>query len=126
MTPIETSTKAASVPILTSAPSVTSGRKNARIAAATPVMIVILCGVRKVRWTRENQGGSRWSLLIAKATRLWPSTRIMTTVSPIRIARETMSCAAGKGVASSAVAAGAAVASVSYGTSPVKTMEARM
>ena len=90
-------------------------------------MIVILCGVRKVRWTCENQGGSRWSLLIAKATRLWPSTRIMTTtVSPIRIARETMSCAAGKGVASSAVAAGAAVASVSYGTSPVKTMEARM
>src|SRR5215213_3684599 len=79
MTPMETSTKAARVPMFTSSPSVTSGRKNASSPAATPVMIVILCGVRKVRWTRENQGGSRLSRLIAKATRLWPSTRIITT-----------------------------------------------
>jgi hypothetical protein len=100
--------------MFTSSPSVTSGRKNASSPAATPVMIVILCGVRKVRWTCENQDGSRLSRLIAKATRLWPSTRIITTtVSPMRIAKETISCAAGKGVASRAVAAGAAVASVS-------------
>ena len=50
------------------------------------------------------------SRLMAKATRLWPRIRIITTtVSPIRIASETISCAAGKGVTWRAVAAGAAV-----------------
>ena len=58
MTPMETNTKAARVPMFTSYPSVTSGRKNASSAATTPVMIVILCGVRKVRLTRANQGHS--------------------------------------------------------------------
>ena len=66
------------------------------------------------------------SRLIAKATLLWPSIRIITTtVSPTRIAAETTNCAAGKGVAARAVAAGAAVPSSVYGTSPVKTMDAR-
>jgi len=100
------------VPMFTSSPSVVSGRKKARIEATTPVMIVILYGVRKVGWTPASHRGSRLSRLMAKATRLWPRIRIMTTtVSPMRIARETTNCAAGKGVASSAVAAGAAVAS---------------
>ena len=67
------------------------------------------------------------SRLMANATRLCPSIRIMTTtVSPTRMAAETTSCAAGKGVFSSAVAAGAEVASSLYGLSPVNTTDARM
>jgi hypothetical protein len=75
-------------------------------------MIVIRCGVRKRGWTRENHSGSRLSRLIAKATRLWPSIRIITTtVSPMSIASETINSTAGKGVTWRAVAAGAEVAS---------------
>ncbi len=47
--------------------------------------------------------------LTAKANRLWP--RIITPVSPTRIAKGSTNGAAGKGVWESAVAAGAAVAS---------------
>ena len=112
--------------MFTSSPSVTRGSQKARIAEMTPVMIVIRYGVRKRVWTRENHSGSRLSRLMAKATRLWPRIRIITTtVSPMRIANETTNCAAGKGVAARAVAAGAAVPSSVYGTSPVKTMDAR-
>ena len=76
------------------------------------MIMVILYGVRKVGWTFENHRGRRLSRLMAKATRLWPRIRIMqTTVRPTSIARETTNSAAGKGVAASAVAAGAAVAS---------------
>ena len=61
---------------------------NARIAETIPVMIVILYGVRKRGWTRANHCGSRLSRLMAKATRLWPRIRIITTtVRPMRIAK---------------------------------------
>ena len=75
------------------------------------MIIVILYGVRKLGWTWENHRGSRLSRLMAKATRLWPRIRIITTtVRPIRIASETTNPAAGKGVAARAVATGAGVA----------------
>src|SRR5215203_4945802 len=66
ITPMETSTKAASVPMFTSSPRVTRGSQKARIPEMTPVMIVIRYGVRKRVWTRENHGGSRLSRLMAK------------------------------------------------------------
>ena len=79
ITPIDTSTKANSVPMLTRSASSSSGTNAARTATTTPVMIVIMYGVPYFGCTFASAGGSRWSRLIANSTRDWPSIRIMTT-----------------------------------------------
>ena len=83
ITPIDTSTKANSVPMLTSSASVFSGKKKVSAATATPVTSVVRYGVPKRSETAEKIGGSSRSRLMAKNTRLWPSSSTRTTeVSP--------------------------------------------
>ena len=75
-----TTTKANSVPMFTRAASSVSGVKPARMAMITPSRMVGRCGVLNRGWTREKKRGSSPSRLIAKKTRVWPSSRIMHTV----------------------------------------------
>ena len=53
--------------------------KPATIATTTPSSSVERYGVPKRGWTSEKNRGSSPSRLIAKKTRLWPSSRIMQT-----------------------------------------------
>ena len=78
--PIATTMNANSVPMFTSAASVSRSTKNASAATTMPVAIVVRYGVLKRCDTAEKTGGSRWSRLIAKNTRLWPIMRMSVTV----------------------------------------------
>ena len=64
ITPIQTSTNASSVPMLTSWLSTPIGVSAEAEAIIVPVSIVLRCGVRNLGWTAENIGGSRRSRLI--------------------------------------------------------------
>ncbi len=80
ITLIATMTNANSVPMFTSSASSLRLVKPATIAMITPSRMVGRYGVRNFGWTREKKRGSSPSRLIAKNTRVWPSSRIMHTV----------------------------------------------
>ena len=58
MIPVPTMTNANKVPILTSSPSLPIGVRPARTATMTPVIAVVICGVRNLGWTFAAQPGS--------------------------------------------------------------------
>jgi hypothetical protein len=107
-TPIETSTKAASVPMFTRCASSESGMNEARIAMMMPAMMVRRYGVLKRGWVLASQVGSRPSRAIAKPTRDWPMNRIMqTTVRPMQAPIAMRSPITGRPTFTNAVASGA-------------------
>jgi len=65
MIPSETITNAMSVPMLTSSPSAPIGVNPAAIATTTPVIMLVMCGVRNRGWIFFANGGSSPSLAIA-------------------------------------------------------------
>lgn len=80
ITPRATTTKANSVPMFTSVASSLMLVKPATTAMMTPSRMVGRYGVRNFGWVTEKNRGSRPSRLIAKNTRVCPSSRIMQTV----------------------------------------------
>jgi hypothetical protein len=91
-TPMDTSTNANRVPMLTMSARVDSGTKAATAATTSPVISEISHGVPKRGWTADSQPGSSRSRLMANSTRLCPiiSTRI-TVVSPASAPSDTRS-----------------------------------
>src|SRR3546814_13231028 len=73
ITAIDTAAKAKSVPEFEIFASCPTGKKAANSATATPVMIVITCGVLNFGWIFEKAAGSRPSRLITKKMRDWPT-----------------------------------------------------
>src|SRR5688572_3502322 len=71
MTAKQTTTKANSVPMLVISPSTWIGVNPATIETMTPVMIVVMYGVRYLGWTLLTAAGSNWSRLMAKKMRGW-------------------------------------------------------
>ena len=87
MTAAQTITKAKSVPMLVISPRTWIGVKPATIATITPVMIVVMYGVRNFGCTLLTPGGSSWSRLIEKKMRGWlmsitSSTLVMPATAP--------------------------------------------
>ena len=80
ITPIDTSTNAVSVPMLTISSSLPIGVSPATSMAKTPMMIVITYGVWNLGCTLLSTGGSRWSRDIANTTRAAPIISVSTTV----------------------------------------------
>src|SRR5712691_234548 len=72
MIPIDTITKASSVPIETRLLASRTVSSDATKATATPVTIDVIHGVRNVGWMRLTNGGSRPSRDIVQNTRDWP------------------------------------------------------
>ena len=77
--PRQTSTKAKRVPMLVRSTISSMLAKAATPPTATPVRIVVTCGVRKRGWTRANDCGSRPSRAIEKKMRGWPSWKTRST-----------------------------------------------
>src|SRR5688572_15526751 len=71
MTAAHTMTNANSVPILVISPTTWIGVKPAKTATMTPVMMVVMYGVRYLGWTLLTAAGKRPSRLIAKKMRGW-------------------------------------------------------
>ena len=82
-TPIETSTNAASVPMLVNFATTSIGMKPATTATNTPTIILDRYGVRKRGCTCEKSPGKRPSRAMEKKMRLCPyRSTISTVVNP--------------------------------------------
>src|SRR4029453_10087880 len=124
ITPIDTSTKANRVPMLTMSARVDRGTKVAMRATTTPAISEITQGVPYRGWTLDSQPGSSRSRLMANRTRLWPSIRMrMTVVSPASAPSDTRLAIQSYPTALRASAMGAAVLSSVYLTIPVRTID---
>jgi hypothetical protein len=80
ITPMLTSTKANSVPMLTSLTISLSGTSAARMAISTPKPMVSRAGVPYRWFTAASRAGSRPSRHMAKKMRVWPYMMTSTTL----------------------------------------------
>ena len=76
--------KANRVPELAMSASWPTGRKAAKKATATPVIMVTMCGVFHLGWILAKKPGSRPSRAITKKMRVWPNSMIRMTEGSAR------------------------------------------
>src|SRR5579884_1133080 len=118
----ETSTKAASVPILVSSATTSMGVSPATSATTTPMSRLDQYGVRSRGWMREKIPGSRPSRDMEKKMRLCPySSTINTVVNPQMAPIEMILAAMFRPIRIMACETGEATLSCVYGTIPVST-----
>ena len=132
MTPIATSTKANSVPMLVSSTASLMFMNADSPPTTTPVMIVVTCGVWYFGWIFAAHGGSRPSRAIEKKIRGWPSWNTRSTeLIAITAPSPTNSRAADSAkpllpTRSSTVSIGSAVPTSVHGAAPVSTSATTM